>query len=334
MYLNLFERMNQLYPLKFKPIYKDKVWGGNNISTLLHHNYAPLPNCGEVWMISGVDENESIVSNGFLKNNSLSELVEIYMGDLVGDKVFEKFGNEFPLLFKFIDTREYLSVQVHPDDELAMHRHGSLGKTEMWYILHAENDAELISGFNDKITKQDYLSHLKNKSLRNILHVEKVVAGDAFYIPAGHVHAIGPGIMLAEIQQSSDVTYRIYDWDRFDVAGMTRELHTDLALDAIDFETAGSNKTHVAMIKNRPVLIQQSEFFMVNLLDVDQKLSRDCYDIDSFVAHLCTEGAYDLVCQGETFSISLGEAVLIPAEIKEFEIHPKPKCKILETYIS
>jgi len=329
-----FNFMNQLYPLKFKPLYKEKVWGGNNMSTLLNMNYAPLKNCGEVWLISGVEDNESIVSNGFLKNNTLNELIEVYMGDLTGDRVFEKFGTGFPLLFKFIDTQEYLSVQVHPDDELAMQRHGCLGKTEMWYILNAEPGAELISGFKKKITKDDYLSHLKNKTLRDILNVAPAKAGDAFYIPAGHVHAIGPGIMLAEIQQSSDITYRIYDWDRFDVAGITRELHTELALDAIDFETSGSNKTHASIIKNRPVLIQQSEFFMVNLLDVDLNLNRDSAGIDSFIVHLCIEGAYDLVYNGETIKISLGEAVLIPAELKEFEIHPLPKCKILETYIA
>jgi len=325
--------MNELYPLKFKPIFKEKVWGGNRISRVLKQNYAPLPNCGEVWLISGVPGNESIVTKGFLKNNTLPELVEVYMGDLVGDKVFEKFGYEFPLLFKFIDTEEYLSVQVHPDDELALHRHGTLGKTEMWYILKADDDAELISGFNKMVTQNDYLFHLKNKSLKEILNFEKAEKGDVFFIPAGHVHAIGPGILLAEIQQSSDVTYRIYDWDRFDVAGMTRELHTDLALDAIDFTKSGSNKTHSVVVKNRPVLIQESDFFMVNLIDADLKLDRDCSEIDSFIVHLCTEGGYDLICGGESLKISIGEAVLIPAVIDEFQIDPRPNCKILETYI-
>jgi len=325
--------MNELYPLKFKPVYKEKVWGGNKISEILKHNYKPLPNCGEVWMISGVEENESIVSNGFLKSNSLSELVEIYMGDLVGDKVFEKFGNEFPLLFKFIDAQEYLSVQVHPNDELAMERHGSLGKTEMWYILQADEGAELISGFKKKISRNDYLQHLKNKSLKEILNFEPVQGGDVFYIPAGNVHAIGPGILLAEIQQSSDVTYRIYDWDRFDVAGMTRELHTELALDAIDFETAGSYKARPAPVKNRPVLLQESEFFTVNLIDADISLNRECYQIDSFIVHLCIEGSYELTSFNGSVKMETGQAVLIPASTDEYQIIPSPSCRILETYI-
>jgi mannose-6-phosphate isomerase len=325
--------MNELYPLKFKPLYKEKVWGGNKISSVLKHNYAPLPNCGEVWMISGVEDNESIVSNGFLKSNSLSELVEVYMGDLVGDKVFEKFGNEFPLLFKFIDTQEYLSVQVHPGDEMALERHGSLGKTEMWYVLQADEGSELISGFKKKITKQDYLQHLKNKSLKEILNFEAVSGGDVFYIPAGHVHAIGPGILLAEIQQSSDVTYRIYDWDRFDAASLTRELHTDLALDAIDFDTEGANKARPAGAKNRPVLLQNSEFFTVNLIDADISLNRECFQIDSFIVHLCIEGSYELTSFNGSVKMSTGQAVLIPASTEEYQINPSPSCRILETYI-
>jgi mannose-6-phosphate isomerase len=325
--------MNQLYPLKFKPLYKEKIWGGNKIGSVLNHDYAPLPNCGEVWMISGVEDNESIVSNGFLKSNSLSDLVEVYMGDLVGDKVFEKFGNEFPLLFKFIDAEDYLSVQVHPGDELAMERHGSLGKTEMWYILQADEGVQLISGFKKKINKNDYLQHLKNKTLKEILNFEPAIKDDVFYIPAGNVHAIGPGILLAEIQQSSDVTYRIYDWDRFDAVGMTRELHTDLALDAIDFDSAGDNKTRPAGTKNRPVLLQESEFFTVNLIDAEIALNRECYQIDSFIVHLCIEGSYELTSFNGSVKMNTGQAVLIPASIDEYQINPSPSCKILETYI-
>jgi mannose-6-phosphate isomerase len=325
--------MNELYPLKFKPVYKEKVWGGNKIAGVLKHNYAPLTNCGEAWMISGIEGDESIVSNGFLKSNTLSELVEIYMGDLVGDKVFEKFGNEFPLLFKFIDTQEYLSVQVHPDDELAMERHDSLGKTEMWYVLQADQGAQLISGFKKKMHKSDYLQHLKNRSLKEILNFEPVSGGDVFYIPAGHVHAIGPGILLAEIQQSSDVTYRIYDWDRFDAAGLTRELHTDLALDAIDFETTGANRSRPEEVKNRAVLLQETEFFTINLFDVTINLNRECAQIDSFIVHLCVEGSYELTSFTGNVKVSKGQSVLIPASTEEYQINPSPSCKILETYI-
>ena len=235
--------MNSLYPLKFKPIFKDKIWGGQKIKSSLKMDFGDLPNCGEAWMMSGVEDNPTIVENGFLAGNELNEIVEVYMGELVGDKVFDQFGNEFPLLIKFIDSNDWLSIQVHPDDFLARKRNIGFGKTEMWYMLDATDDAELIAGFNKKTDKDEYLQHLENKTLKEILNFEKVEKGDVFYIPAGRVHALGPGCLLAEIQQTSDTTYRIYDWDRIDAAGMFRELHTEEALDAIDFEFHESYKT-------------------------------------------------------------------------------------------
>ncbi|HOY33193.1 MAG TPA: class I mannose-6-phosphate isomerase [Bacteroidales bacterium] len=325
--------MNELYPLKFKPIYKEKIWGGKKINEILKQDYSPLPNCGELWALSGMEDASSEVSNGFLKNNALNELVEVYMGDLVGDMVYEKYGDEFPLLFKFINAEDYLSVQVHPGDELAMQRHQCSGKTEMWYVIAAEESAELISGFKQKITKEEYLSHLNSNTLKDILNYEKVQPGDVFYVPSGHVHAIGPGILLAEIQQSSDITYRIYDWDRFDQAGMIRELHTDLALDAINFGEKVPCKTHPETTKNHRRSIQKTAYFNVNLLDLDRKLEQDFNTIDSFAAYLCIDGAFTLVYAGNSEKISKGESVLVPAIIKEFEIIPSETCKILETYI-
>ncbi len=324
--------MSELYPLKFQPIFKDKIWGGNKIATILKQNYAPLYNCGEVWLVSGIADEPSVVTNGFLAENSLQDLLEIYMGDLVGDGVYEKFGDEFPLLFKFINAEDYLSVQVHPNDELAMERHDCLGKTEMWYIIHADEGAELISGFKPNTEKPDYLKHLKANSLKDILNYETVKHDDVFYVPAGLVHAVGPGILLAEIQQSSDITYRMYDWDRFDMSGMQRELHTDLALDAIQFEEP-SHKSHPASVKNREVLLHESEYFNVRLIDADKRLEMDYIAVDSFVVYLCTEGSFDLVYPHGTEQVSIGEAILIPAEIKEVAIVPTPTCKILETYI-
>ena len=324
--------MNNLYPLKFTPICKDKIWGGNKLHELLNKTFPELPNCGESWEISGVQEDISVVSNGFLKGNNLEELIEVYMGDLVGEKVYEKFGTEFPLLVKFIDANDDLSIQVHPNDELAMERHDCLGKTEMWYIIHADEGAELISGFKPNTEKPDYLKHLKANSLKDILNYETVKHDDVFYVPAGLVHAVGPGILLAEIQQSSDITYRMYDWDRFDMSGMQRELHTDLALDAIQFEEP-SHKSHPASVKNREVLLHESEYFNVRLIDADKRLDMDYIAVDSFVVYLCTEGSFELVYPHGTEQVHLGEAILIPAEIKEVAIVPTPTCKILETYI-
>jgi len=195
--------MNELYPLQFTPVFKDKIWGGQKIRTVLNRDFSPLPNCGEVWVLSGVEGNQTEVSERFLAGNDLNELVEVYMGDLVGDKIFKKFGNEFPILLKFIDANDWLSIQVHPDDELALQRHGSLGKTEMWYIMDAEKESELISGFAGKLDKDSYQKHLEEKTLKSVMNFEKVARGDVYYIPAGRVHALGPGILLAEIQQTS-----------------------------------------------------------------------------------------------------------------------------------
>ena len=218
--------MNTLYPLKFKPLFLDKIWGGQKIKNVLGQNVGDIPNCGEAWVLSGVNGHQTIVSEGFLEGNELNELAEIYMGDLLGDQVYEKYGTEFPILVKILDTNDYLSIQVHPDDELAMKRHAGNGKTEMWYIIQADDEAELITGFKTKINKQEYLTHLNNKTLKSVLNIEKVKAGEVYYTPAGRVHALGPGMLLAEIQQTSDITYRIYDWDRIDHRGILRELHT------------------------------------------------------------------------------------------------------------
>ena len=245
--------MNNLYPLKFTPICKDKIWGGNKLNEILNKEYPELPNCGESWEISGVQDEVSVVSNGFLKGNSLEELIEVYMGDLVGEKVYEKFGIEFPLLVKFIDANDNLSIQVHPNDELSMERHDAFGKTEMWYVVQADPGAKLISGFNRKIDKEGYLKYFKNGQLEEILNYEEVKAGDVFFIPAGRVHAIGKGIVVAEIQQTSDVTYRIYDFNRVDDQGNPRELHTDLAIDAIAYEYEANYRTDYKALDNQSV---------------------------------------------------------------------------------
>ena len=322
-----------LYPLKFKPIFKDKIWGGQKIKTVLGQDYAPLPNCGEVWVLSGVEGNETTIANGFLEGNELNELVEIYMGELVGDAVYQKFGIEFPILVKFIDANDWLSIQVHPGDELAAKRHGSLGKTEMWYILDAEKDSELISGFSKEVTQEEYKAHLANKTLKSIMNFEKVKRGDVYYMPAGRVHALGPGILLAEIQQTSDVTYRIYDWDRIDKAGMMRELHTDLALDAIDFTVRDHYKTTYEQKANETVDVVKSPYFTTNMIHLTQPMSKDYSELDSFVIYVCPEGKFRLTYDHEEYICGMGEIILLPAVLNQIEIHPEPECRILEVYM-
>ncbi|MBW6490216.1 MAG: class I mannose-6-phosphate isomerase [Lentimicrobium sp.] len=327
---------NQLYPLKFKPVLKDKIWGGSKIKSVLGIDFAPLPNCGEAWVLSGVEGNQTGIVNGFLAGNELNELVEIYMGELVGDPVYERFGDEFPILVKIIDAADYLSIQVHPDDELAAKRGTGYGKSEMWYIIDADRDSELISGFSQKVDPEIYLHHLENNTLREILNVEKVARGDVFYIPAGRVHALGPGTFLAEIQQTSDTTYRIYDWGRVDSEGNSRELHVEQALDAIDFNIYDDYKTKYNAKKNGTANLVNSPFFTTNLITLEQALSKDYSELESFVIYVCVEGAVTLIHNGETepkVNLSQGEALLIPANIDRVDIVPSLSSKILEVYM-
>lgn len=326
-----------LYPLKFSPVLKDKIWGGNKIKEVLGIDTSPLPNCGEAWVLSGVEGNPTLVTNGFLEGNELNELVEIYMGELVGDNVYDNYGNEFPILVKFIDAADYLSIQVHPDDELANKRGVGNGKTEMWYIMNADEGAELIAGFKTDTTKEQYLQHLEQKKLTELLNFEKVSAGDVFYMPAGRVHALGPGILLAEIQQTSDTTYRIYDWDRVDDKGNGRELHTEEALDAIDFKAHDNYKSVYQDKKNSSSNVVSSPYFTTNLIHFDKALAKDYTELDSFVIYVCVEGKATIVHDGENekqVSISIGESILIPAAVDRIDLIPSEETKILEVFIA
>lgn len=325
--------MNRLYPLKFKPIFKDKIWGGQKVKTHFGMDYSPLPNCGEAWLISGYNDEQSVVSDGFLEGNELNELLEVYMEELVGDNVYERCGNEFPILVKLIDSRDWLSIQVHPDDQLARKRKLGNGKTEMWYVLDAGEDSELISGFNRKMSKGEYLDHLENNKLREILNFEKVHAGDVYYIPAGRVHALGPGVFLAEIQQTSDTTYRIYDWNRLQPDGTFRELHKEEALDAIDFEIPEKYRTEYEVKHNETSELISSPHFTTNLISLNKALKKDYSLIDSFVIYLCVEGDFVLEHRDGKIPVSAGEALLIPAVLNEISIYPDGPVKLLETYL-
>ena len=326
--------MNQLYPLKFKPIFLEKIWGGQKINSSLGMNFSPLPNCGEAWVLSGVKGMQTKVTNGFLKGNELNEIVEVFMDDLVGEAVFEKYGEEFPILVKFIDSNDYLSIQVHPDDVLAAKRGIGRGKTEMWYILDANPGAELITGFNRKMDRETYLRFLQETRLTEILNSEKAEKGDLFFIPAGRIHALGPGLLLAEIQQTSDTTYRIYDWERVDKSGVSRELHTDLALDAIDFGFHENYRTPYRSLPNTTVELVKSPYFTTRLIEMDHPMRKDYSLVDSFVIWLCSEGSATVSYEGGTEKICRGETLLIPAIMDHIGLVPDGECKILEVMIS
>jgi len=322
--------------MKFRPVLKDKIWGGNKLKTALDIDFAPLPNCGEAWVVSGVEDNPTIVANGFLQGNELNELVEIYIGDLTGDDIYNRFGNEFPILVKFIDAADYLSIQVHPDDELAEKRGLGNGKSEMWYIIDADKDAELITGFRNDTPMDTYISYVKDNRLPELLNKEKVSAGDVFYLPAGRVHALGPGILLAEIQQTSDTTYRIYDWNRKDASGKSRQLHITEALEAIDFKSHDDYKSIYRERKNGSANLVTSPYFTTNLISLDKALAKNYEEIDSFVIYICVEGQITLVHDGseeKQVSLSKGEAVLIPAVIDRVDLIPSKPSKLLEVYI-
>lgn len=325
--------MNQLYPLKFKPIIKDKIWGGTRLKSILHKN-CKTDKAGESWEISGYPGEVSKISNGFLAGNSLEELIEVYMGDLIGDSVFEKFGTLFPLLIKFIDANDALSVQVHPGDQLAMKQFNSFGKTEMWYIVEAEQNAEIIAGFNQPVTIEKYQEHLANKSLLALLNKEKAHQGDVFFLPAGRIHAIGAGILLAEIQQTSDATLRIYDYDRLDDKGQPRELHTEKALEAIDFKQYPAYKTTYEKVPGKPSNLASCTYFTVNLLMLEKNMDKDYMDLDSFVIYMCIRGSFSIAFgENQQESVKAGDTILLPAEIKVVRLIPHPSSEVLEVYI-
>ncbi len=323
----------ELYPLKFVPITKEKIWGGDKLKNILKKP-CKTDNIGESWEISGVEGNVSVVANGFLQGNSLTELIKVYKDKLVGNNLFENFGLEFPLLIKYIDATDVLSVQVHPDDKVAEERHNSFGKTEMWYVVDADEGATLINGFNKNTNRDEYSEALKSGKIENILNTEKVQEGDVFLIPAGRIHALGKGILVAEIQQTSDITYRVYDWNRKDDTGKERELHNDLALDVLDYNMPEQCKTEYETQINDTVSLVKCPYFSTNIIDLNNKVEKDYSSIDSFVIYLCVEGEFYIHSEIETvFKISKGETVLIPASMKNMELKSDKPSKILEIYV-
>lgn len=325
--------MSELYPLKFEPILKDKIWGGHILANQYGKNETGLKNIGESWELSAMADDLSIVSNGFLAGNNIEEIIEVYMGDIVGDSIFEKFGNEFPLLIKLIEAKEDLSVQVHPGNEQAKRLHDAYGKTEMWYILQSEKDARIYTGFTKPVTLEEYTTALKNDTIPDLLNVEVAEPGDTFFTPAGRIHAIGAGIVLAEIQQTSDITYRIYDWGRKNKDGSSRELHTELAIEAIDFSSAGKIKIGKNMAGNITKNLVSNQFFITNILHFDETIAKDYGLLDSFVIYLCTEGKFIIRYDDDSEAVVKGETVLLPAMINEVALIPEPDATILEIYI-
>lgn len=323
-----------LYPLKFSPILKSIIWGGSDICKF--KGITPQQDgIGESWEISGVENNVSVVDNGDLRGLNLQNLIAQYKESLVGKHVFEKFGATFPLLIKFIDARDNLSIQVHPDDELGMKRHNSFGKTEMWYVINAAPGAFLYSGFEKPLSPDEYVKSIEDNTFVDYLAKHDVKKGDSFFLPAGRVHAIGAGTFIAEIQQTSNITYRIYDYNRKDANGNGRELHTELAKDAIDFKLYDNYKIDYSHKANETVPLESCQYFTTNLLELDKPYTQDHSNKDSFVIYICMDGSCEVKdSNNNVIELKQGETLLVPAaNTKSITITPNTYVQLLETYV-
>ncbi|MBO5831375.1 MAG: class I mannose-6-phosphate isomerase [Alistipes sp.] len=325
-----------LYPIKFKPRIKERIWGGHAILERKGKAAGRLSKdklYGESWDLSSVKGDVSVVANGMLKGNNLEEIIEVYMGELMGEQNFERYGLEFPLLIKYLDCNDKLSVQVHPDDALAEERHNSFGKTEAWYIAECKEGAAIYLGFKDlNITREEYIAAVQESRLEELLNRVEVKKGDVFFIPAGTVHALGAGIEVVEVQQTSDVTYRIYDWDRVDASGKGRELHTALAVDAIDFE-ADADVLHkqYSLAKGGESKVIECPYFTMTLHDVDAVKYLDRSMLDSFIVYICLSGSATIAVDGGKEELAAGELVLVPAEACEIAV--EGNAQLMEVYI-
>lgn len=320
----------KLYPLKFIPITQYRIWGGNKLNIAVPENLK-INNLGEIWSISGVDGNISIVENGALKGKTLKEIISTYKEDILGEKVWQKFGTDFPVLIKFIDAADNLSVQVHPGDEQAKELHHSFGKSEMWYIMDANPTSELVIGFKSGIDVESYKKNLKSETLEEILNKIPVNKEDAVYVPAGRVHAIGAGIVLAEIQQTSDITYRIYDYNRVDKDGKKRELHTDLAQNAIDFNPISEIKTTYDRTYNQLNTLIDSPYFQTKIFNGNKKIQIN--ENNRMRIYICTSGNTEFIIDENSTALNQYQSLLIPAGISEFLIKPKENVTIIEVTI-
>ena len=320
----------QSYPIKFTPILKEKIWGGEKLSKVLNKK-TNASNVGESWEISGVDDNISIVANGLYKGKSLNQLISLYKSDFLGEQNINVFGEEFPLLIKFLDAKTNLSVQVHPDDEMAKAHHNSFGKTEMWYIMDSDEDAEIVLGLKDRNIDKSTLGNINAANVDKIFNTEKVKQGDSYFIPAGKIHAIGAGVLAAEIQQTSDITYRVYDWDRTDDKGQQRELHTEAAIKAT--KTFPSNgKSNYNLEREKSSNLVDCNFFTTNIFKVNGPQKRAVKNIDSFVIYMCVEGKTEITVGNHTEILAMGETVLIPANSTHVVFNSQ-SAKLLEVYI-
>ena len=321
-----------MYPLKFKPILKTIVWGGEKIAPYKEIE-TDQKHIGESWELSGVHGNESVVAEGPLAGRSIADLVKQYKGELIGSHVYENTGDEFPLLIKFIDALTDLSIQVHPNDELAAKRHNSKGKTEMWYVVDAEPGAHLLAGLTEHITPEEYAAKVADGTITDVLARHEVHPGDVFFLPAGRIHAICGGCFIAEIQQTSDITYRIYDYGRLGLDGKPREVHTELAKDAIDYKVYDNYRTEYTPVQNEEVEVVSCQYFTTSIYDLTLPYAKDLSELDSFLVVICLSGRGTLEVDGEEITVHQGETVLVPASADDICFVPEEGMKLLTSHL-
>ena len=318
----------KFYPLTFTPILKDRIWGGTKLKSYLNKSIVS-ETTGESWEISTVPGDISVVASGVFEGKNINEIIDLHPTEILGKSVIARFGKQFPLLFKFIDAKEDLSIQLHPNDELAKQRHNSFGKTEMWYVMQADETARLVVGFKNDSNPKEYLEKLADKKLISLLEEYPVKKGDVFFLETGTIHAIGAGVVLAEIQQTSDVTYRIYDWDRVDVNGKGRELHTELALEAINYYKTPS-KIDYFEEPNHSSVVVDCPYFKTNIIALQDRFIWK-KSKDAFTVFMCTNGQFELILNGEIMRYQMGDTILIPAIIDHLTL--KGKATVLEISI-
>ena len=327
--------MKHLYPLLFESNLHETVWGGDKLTTWKHLPKQTAP-VGESWEVSAVPSSVNIISNGIYKGKDLISLIDSYPNEILGKHVAEHYAGKMPLLVKFIDARHDLSIQVHPNDEMAQRVHGKFGKSEMWYVLHADPGASLYVGFKQEIDRNEYKKRIAEGTITDVLARHEVHAGDVFYLPAGRVHAICGGILLAEVQQSSDLTYRIYDYNRPGIDGKPRELHTELAAEALNYHVEKDYRTHYSDQKECDCTVLSTEYFSVHIIDTTAPFHRNLMEHDSFVIVMCLEGNCKIHVHstGDEIELHEGFSCMIPAEIADYDLIPvNGHTKILDTYI-
>ncbi len=317
------------YPVLCRPILKERIWGGTKLKSVLNKNIES-DTIGESWELSTVPESISIISNGAFADVTLEKLISDFPVEILGSKVHERFGTTFPLLFKFIDAHADLSVQVHPNDEIAKRRHNSFGKTEMWYIMQSDPGSRIIVGFKEDSSPVQYLEHLKHNSIVSLLQEIEVQKGDVFHLETGTVHAIGSGIVLAEIQQTSDITYRIYDFDRRDANGKPRQLHTEEAIEAINYKATDSQKEY-SEFENQSNTLVDCKYFTTNLIPLQGSIKVQ-KDKTTFTVYMCVAGNFEISYNSKSAYYKKGDTILIPAELFAFEL--RGNASLLEIYIS